>query len=524
MTHVQNTASRRVLCLLLALLMALALVQVATPSANAAYNSALATAVSAKLPLVTYAMPSSGASKVYSYSDSSLGSQTKSYYIDTFKDQIVITKISSNGKAVYVTYPSTSSSTGYRSRWFATNDILGLASVSVSSYTATAKTTTYRMSSSSAVASYGSIAAKDACVKLGSRTVGSTTYYPTIYPISSTTYNKVSGVKYKLAMSKTTGSTTVKLSSTSISLEVGSSATITATVTNGSGSTTWTSSNTSVATVSSGKVTAKATGTATITAKNNGVTATATVKVVAKTTDTATIVSASAIASAASEYGISTSSNAYKALQSINTKYYSKLTASQRSGTLIFFFEGVGSKSSSSVRMNAMCVVVKNNQIVYINLNSSTIPDYPFNPSRNEGTAMPTVKSGIYSFTTVNHKGKYAALNVTNAAVVRHTSQTSYYSDTSTGINIHRRDSNSIAGATATWVNSAGCLLVGQAGTTASGEYAQFIVAVGIVPSGSSGTATKVTSVSGKVIVDRTYATSYLKSIGYSTGAISLIG
>ena len=201
MTHVQNTASRRVLCLLLALLMALALVQVATPSANAAYNSALATAVSAKLPLVTYAMPSSGASKVYSYSDSSLGSQTKSYYIDTFKDQIVITKISSNGKAVYVTYPSTSSSTGYRSRWFATDDILGLASVSVSSYTATAKTTTYRMSSSSAVASYGSIAAKDACVKLGSRTVGSTTYYPTIYPISSATYNKVSGVKYKLAMS-----------------------------------------------------------------------------------------------------------------------------------------------------------------------------------------------------------------------------------------------------------------------------------------------------------------------------------
>lgn len=42
-------------------------------------------------------------------------------------------------------------------------------------------------------------------------------------------------------------------------------------------------------------------------------------------------------------------------------------------------FEGVGNNSSASKRMNAMCVVVKNGDIVYLNRNCSTIPDYPFN-------------------------------------------------------------------------------------------------------------------------------------------------
>lgn len=230
------------------------------------------------------------------------------------------------------------------------------------------------------------------------------------------------------------------------------------------------------------------------------------------------------IASAAAANGISAGSNAYKALLSINSKYAPQLTASQEKGTLVFMFEGVGSDASSGKRMNAMCVLVKNGDITYLNRNCSTIPDYPFNPAKNDGTDMPTLKSGIYSFTTVNHNGSYAALKVSNARVVRFRNQSSFYDSTSTGINVHRRSSNSIAGASAGWVNSAGCLLVGKSGTASTGEYARFIQALGIVYANSAGNATYKYSVTGKIIVDRSFASSYLRSVGYSTSAISRIG
>lgn len=191
---------KRIISLLLALVLCFGTIPFFGIEASAATSSAVANAVSNRLPLVTYAMPLSGASKVYSYSDSTLSTKTTGYYIDSFKDQIVITKISSNGKALYVTYPSTSSSTGYRSRWFAADDILGLANVDVRYYTCSSKNTTYRMSSASAVTSYGSISKNDSCAMLGKHTVGGKVYYPTIYPISSGTYNKVSGVRYKLGM------------------------------------------------------------------------------------------------------------------------------------------------------------------------------------------------------------------------------------------------------------------------------------------------------------------------------------
>lgn len=193
-------AMKRVLSLVLALTLCIGMLPFASISASAATSSTVATKVSSNLPIVTYAIPLSGTSRVYSYSDATLPAKATGYYIDTFKDQIVITKIRTDGKAVYVTYPSSSASSGYRSRWFATDDILGIACVNVQSYTASAKSTSYRMSSISGVASYGSIAKNDGCVSLGSHTVGSKTYYPTIYPISSGTYNGISGVKHKLAL------------------------------------------------------------------------------------------------------------------------------------------------------------------------------------------------------------------------------------------------------------------------------------------------------------------------------------
>lgn len=235
-------------------------------------------------------------------------------------------------------------------------------------------------------------------------------------------------------------------------------------------------------------------------------------------------VSAAELVSTAAANGISAQSDAYKALLSINSKYAGQLSGSDKKGTVVFLFEGVGSNSSASKRMNAMCLVVNNGDIVFLNRNCSTLPDYPFNPAKNGNTDMPTIKSGIYGFTTVNHRGKYAALNVTNAAVVRFSSQSSFYDSTSYAINVHRRDSNDIAPSSKSWVNSAGCLLVGQSGTSSSGEYAKFIQALGIVSAGASGSSTYSCSVTGKIVVDRTYAYSYLSGVGYSDGAIRALG
>lgn len=206
--------TKKIFAFLLALMLCIGMMPFASVTAHAATSSDLASRVSSNLPIVTYAMPLSGASRVYSYSNSSLSSNTTGYYIDTYTDQIVITQISSNGKAVYVTYPSSSSSSGYRSRWFAADDILGVSSVSLLSYTASGKSTTYRMSASSRVTSYGSIASSDSCVRLGSHSVGGSTYYPTIYPISSTRVNGVSGVRHKLALATTAGSSSSASTST----------------------------------------------------------------------------------------------------------------------------------------------------------------------------------------------------------------------------------------------------------------------------------------------------------------------
>lgn len=235
-------------------------------------------------------------------------------------------------------------------------------------------------------------------------------------------------------------------------------------------------------------------------------------------------VSAAELISTAVSNGISAQSNAYNALLSINTKYASQLSNNDKTGTMVFMFEGAGNSNSSSKRMNAMCLVVKNGDIAYLNRNCSTIPDYPFDPAKNEGTAMPTIRSGIYSYKTVNHRGQYAALNVIDAPVVRFSSKSSFKNSTSQAINVHRRDSNDIAPASKSWVNSAGCFLVGQSGTSSSGEYAKFIQTLGIVAPGASGSSAYKYSLGGKIVVDRVYAYSYLSSVGYSDSAIKAIG
>ena len=98
-------------------------------------------------------------------------------------------------------------------------------------------------------------------------------------------FAKANGIKFSTSpVSLTVSPTSVSLNKTSLTLEVGKTYTLTKTISPSTATTSysWSSSNTSVATVnSSGKVTAKKTGTATITVKtSNGKTATCKVTVI----------------------------------------------------------------------------------------------------------------------------------------------------------------------------------------------------------------------------------------------------
>ena len=171
-----------------------------TPSA-AAYSSALSSDIDAYLPIVTYATPSSGKSRIYPYKDSSCKSKLSNYWIDCYTEQIVVRDITANGKYAYVAIPSAS---GYKSFWFDTDDIFGLASIMLKDmYAKNSKNDpvkVYRLTGSSKKTSYGSFWEWD-CHVLGTYKISGTTYYKTIYELSSSTkVNGVSGIKHKLGL------------------------------------------------------------------------------------------------------------------------------------------------------------------------------------------------------------------------------------------------------------------------------------------------------------------------------------
>ena len=237
------------------------------------------------------------------------------------------------------------------------------------------------------------------------------------------------------------------------------------------------------------------------------------------------ILSEEALRSAMETYGIEAGSTAESALETINNTYAAELFGSWRAGCMIFVFEGAGSEPDPEQRKNAMCVVVRDGQITYLNQNSSTIPDYPFSPWKNEGRDTPTLKSGIYAFDTVNHNGLYAALRVKNDRVVRFHTQSEFYEDVSyrQSIQLHRRVTEGLAPADEAWGNSVGCLLIGSASTAWESDYAAFLRAVGVVSSRDGGNIRYRYQVGGTVIVDRTFGADYLRSVGYSDEAIALI-
>lgn len=237
------------------------------------------------------------------------------------------------------------------------------------------------------------------------------------------------------------------------------------------------------------------------------------------------LISSGAIRQAMEDYDIPQDSSAFEALKRVNSVYAETLSEDQKARLLVFLFEGAGENTDPQERKDAMCVVVQNGEILYLSRCCSTIPDYPFSPWKNDGDDVPTLKSGIYSFDTVNHNGRYAALRVLGDQVVRFHDNDEFYSDVSNNqsIQVHRRGHEENSPDDEVWANSIGCLLVGHAGTDPDDDYATFAHAVGILKEGSSGSTPYEAQSYGTLIVDRSLGADYLRAIGYPDEAIAAL-
>ena len=220
----------------------------------------------------------------------------------------------------------------------------------------------------------------------------------------------------------------------------------------------------------------------------------------------------------------------YNALLSINTKYASKISASDRSRPLLFLFEGAGATSDTTYLMNALGILVKDGKIALINPYCSTLPD-TLNASWNGGTPTPTLKSGIYSAQSWYHNTSNTpncpGLHIVSDTVVRNGASSSPYYSYSGAIDVHRRTWPYRNGSSYPHTSSAGCLLIGRTGTGSTDDYATYASKLGLINPGDSGThyvrIPEGTYVC-KVIVDRDCAASYLSDLGYSAQAISMFG
>ena len=237
------------------------------------------------------------------------------------------------------------------------------------------------------------------------------------------------------------------------------------------------------------------------------------------------LISSASLSAAMEQYSIDAVSPAAQALRIINTDYAMRLSQEQKDGLLVFLLEGAGESQDPEERKDAMCVVVQNGEILYLSTCCSTIPDRPFLSWKNDGTDVPTLCSGVYSFDTVNHNGIYAALRVRNDQVIRFHDAETFYPDVSNSesIQVHRRGREENSPTNESWANSIGCLLVGHAGTEPTDDYATFARAVGILNEGATGRTPYQNIVYGTLVVDRSLGSDYLLSVGYSDEAIAAI-
>ena len=202
----------------------------------------------------------------------------------------------------------------------------------------------------------------------------------------------------------TVNPTSISLNYSSISISNGSSKTISATVypSNATNkSVTWSTSNSSVATVSNGKVTAKAPGTATITAKtSNGKTATCKVTVkgiVINSLGSVAVHAGDIYYLSVSSYGVSTSrtwSSSSSAVVSVNSS--GKITAKKAGTATITVKTSDGYSASKTIYVNS------NNLWKTGNFDSGYVAKGYTTVTLNKNAGNASVK--IYSYDMSGHK------------------------------------------------------------------------------------------------------------------------
>lgn len=252
---------------LLSLTMLVAVMLSIIPLSLPVHAKANLPSISKSCPIYTYTYKSSG--KIYRYTDSTLKTKESGHWIDCANDQCKIIEI--QNEAVKVLYPTSS---GEKSGWFVRSEFCKgdlKADQAKYSFTATKQITTFRWKEKNTV--YGYISKGDKTYLL--RGDQNSNWLQVLYPVSG---------GYKMAWVKGDDlfASSITLSKTSISKQdLGWSETLKATLSpsNSADSVTWTSSNTSIATVTgSGVVKGVGYGTAVITATTKrGISATCSV-------------------------------------------------------------------------------------------------------------------------------------------------------------------------------------------------------------------------------------------------------
>ena len=174
------------------------------------------------------------------------------------------------------------------------------------------------------------------------------------------------------------------------------------------------------------------------------------------------------------------------ALLNVMKKYENEVEQKGQS-TVIYFIEGFGKDLAVDKRSSALCVVVKNGEIVFACDESSTLPDQPLYPKTNGGKLVPNIIDGVYSVKAINHApngstSDYPALKILGDKVVRIDKEdSSFVINTSGGIHIHKKSSENVVNPKSTKSpNSAGCILVGHCDEDrVSKDYDRFAYIVG---------------------------------------------
>ncbi len=244
------------------------------------------------------------------------------------------------------------------------------------------------------------------------------------------TYANENGFKF-VALKDTVNPTSIKLNKTSVTLGVGEIVTLTKTVTpsNASTSYTWSSSNTSVATVSSsGKITAKKAGTANITVKtSNGKTATC--KVTVKKAPSKISLNKTKIT-----VGVGETFDFNSSLPSGTASYSVKYTSNNTSVATVKASGGIMTAKKAGTAVitattyngkKVSCTVTVKNAPSKISLNKTKLTvgvgeTFDFNSSLPSGTASYSVKytSNNSSVATVKSSGGIMTAKKAGTAVI----------------------------------------------------------------------------------------------------------